>query len=302
MSRHEEMRSRFHRISSPRFSPDDLTRLFLWLREPERPIRPATIREIGDFVAHADTREKGPVTYELRDFLFHARMMHRLGPNIELTNLPTDFVPTVRRNFERLPKDLILLETGLKRRDAKQALETILSNFHRTPNGGFTYGLNTVARSEITVLTCVLQHYDVKAVFTADDVTREFFTAAQRSMLIERTDKQAQQRMKPILAMFSMQSMHRTTIVLEDQWRATLNAGTYEGELAVFASAVVQTHEPGGRLGIRVPIFTTGLNANEWCDESLEVGPYIVWETPIELSADKKLVTLESPASGPRTE
>jgi hypothetical protein len=92
--------------------------------------------------------------------------------------------------------------------------------------------------------------------------------------------------------MYSMQAMHRTTIVLQDPWKALLKAGTYEGKLAVFAETGVGTHKQGELVGIRVPIFTTDLNADEWCGDRLEVGEYVLWEMPIELTPERKLVAL----------
>lgn len=112
MSRYDEIRSRLHRllVASP-LRTDDLTLLFLWLRE--RAAGLAVIREIGDFVAHADERQKGPVTSEFRDFLLHSRMLHRLGPSIDLLQLPFDFVPILSRNLGRLPKEVVTCETGV---------------------------------------------------------------------------------------------------------------------------------------------------------------------------------------------
>lgn len=292
MSRQDEMRSRFHRLLGPRLFPNDLTFLFLWFREPERPIRPPTIREIGDFVAHADTREKGPVTDELRDFLSHARMMNRMGPSIDLANLPPDFIPNTKRNFDRLPRDLIERKTGQRWKDARRNLDAMLSKFGPTPSGWITIKQKSIVRAEFEVLLCTLQHYKAEPAFTADDLLRDFIVAAQKSHFIDKVGHLTRERLKPALAMFALQSMNRTTVVLKDQWRATLDAGTYNNELAVFASTVVQTHEPGGWTGLRIPIFTTGVPANDWCEEGLEVGEYVVWECPIDLSAEGKLVAL----------
>ncbi|MDG2571327.1 hypothetical protein P7L87_27620, partial [Vibrio parahaemolyticus] len=288
----DEMRSRFHRLLGPRLFPNDLALLFLWLREPERPIRPPTVREIGDFVAHADTREKGPVTDELRDFLSHARMMNRIGPSIDLANLPPDFIANTKRNFDRLPRDLIERKTGQRWKDARRNLDAMLSKFGPSPNGGITIKQKSIVRVEFEALLCALQNYKAEPAFTADDVLRDFIMAAQKSNLIDKVDRPTRERLRPLLAMFALQSMNRTTVVLKDRWRATLDAGSYRNELAVFASTVVQTHKPGGWTGLRVPIFTTAVPARDYCEDGLEVADYVVWERPIDLSAEGKLVSL----------
>jgi hypothetical protein len=58
---------------------DDLDRIFLSLRE--RSYGRASIREIGDFVAHRDKREKGLVTEKVRDIFtsFEAWIRSLLG-------------------------------------------------------------------------------------------------------------------------------------------------------------------------------------------------------------------------------
>jgi hypothetical protein len=121
---------------------------------------------------------------------------------------------------------------------------------------------------------------------------------AGKNKLIDRGSDQLKPKLNPLLSIFALQSMHRTVVLLEDQWRATLSAGTYQSELAVFASAIVETHVPGHKIGITVPIFTTGLPASEWRENTLKVGQYEVWDMPIELTPEKKLTSLVLPDAG----
>jgi hypothetical protein len=79
------------------FHPDDLTRLFLWLRE--RSYGAASIREVGDFVAHSDERTKGVVTDELRGFFAHLRLSVRNLGKTNPTGLQADFLTVTRANF-----------------------------------------------------------------------------------------------------------------------------------------------------------------------------------------------------------
>ncbi|WP_157934789.1 hypothetical protein [Microvirga ossetica] len=183
----------------------------------------------------------------------------------------------------------------MKPKEARRILDALLSKFGPAPDGGATLVHGSVMPPEIGVLQCVLRYYNARAVFTADHVTRDFLMAAQKNKLIEGRGDQFKEKLKPLLAMFTLQAMHRTTILLERQWRATLNAGTHQGELAVFASTVFEAQRPGPRHGIQAPIFTTGIPAREWCDAALDVGEYVVWDKPIEIGPKGKLTALILP-------
>jgi hypothetical protein len=95
MARDVEMRRRTMRLLDGDFRPDDVSRLFLWLRERSHGL--ASIREIGDFVAHSDTRKKGVVTEETRDFLKYLSLrLPNCSRRVDLSDLPSDFECTGR--------------------------------------------------------------------------------------------------------------------------------------------------------------------------------------------------------------
>lgn len=66
-----ELRSRVQRFLAGDHRVADLNRVFLALRDGC--YGRASIREIGDFVAHREHREKGPVTDAVRDILLSFR-------------------------------------------------------------------------------------------------------------------------------------------------------------------------------------------------------------------------------------
>src|SRR3954453_18158076 len=95
MARDLEMRRRVQRLIAGEFRPDDVRPLFLWLRERSYGI--GSIREIGDFVAHSDTREKGPITDDARDyFKYLALRLPNKDRKVDPANLPSDFARTLR--------------------------------------------------------------------------------------------------------------------------------------------------------------------------------------------------------------
>jgi hypothetical protein len=146
----------------------------------------------------------------------------------------------------------------------------------------------------------------VRPAFTADRLYKEFVDTLLVNDLLARSEVKRFAWTKPIAALFAIEHLHGSSVLLEDEsvvnLRATAYGDPYNGErtLGVGAYMIIRrkygTGEPLKVLHGSV-VFTTQLCADDWCDETLAQRPFAPWwSVPIELTNDKKLSKV-SPSS-----
>ena len=84
------MRIRVKRLLHGKFRPDDITTLFLHLRD--RHGGRESVREMGDFVAHPDRRDRGMTAKQVGTWFTYMRfrLLAQQGP-LDIMNLPINF-------------------------------------------------------------------------------------------------------------------------------------------------------------------------------------------------------------------
>jgi len=289
MSRELELRNRVLRLANGEFRPEDLSRLFLWLRT--RSYGVASIREIGDFIAHSDERFKGLTTDDMRDFFRFLRFAPPVHTKTYLADVPGDFVLAVEGNFRRIESNLIKRDTGLKRKAAEAALKTATAKFLPKKDGGL-YLARELTTEEVDVLKCCLSYIVVKPVLTDETLFRDFLFVLEKNRLLEHNGKSLLKTLKAPLALFAIAHMHQTSV--EDGWTADLWGGHSDDQLHVFASAPTWPGSGGSTVLVAAPIFSTSLRPVEWCAPELlsfpDNGNH--WFCGIELTSEAKLVPL----------
>lgn len=107
---------------------EDLDRLFLALRD--RPSARSSVREIGDFVAHRDQREKGPVTQKARDIFISLQSWVRISVLCEPFTL-ADIRRVAEANLRVATDAQLAARLGLKRAVIKSVLAQALKKIER---------------------------------------------------------------------------------------------------------------------------------------------------------------------------
>lgn len=296
------VRARVERMLKGDYRVEDLTRIFLWMRT--RSYGRQTVREVGDFVAHADERTKGIGTDATRDFFAALRhSVPNLGKSNNLSDFPPSFRDAIVANFRLLDPEIVRRDTGLGKRAAALALASFLRDLHQLPSGNLS--ATKITSHEFKLVECLSQYIVSKPAFTDVGLFADLSTVLQKEQLLKPDEAAAFAKAMPFTSLFAMTSMHQCAIVLEDGQRSKLSL-YYSSEgntrrLGISAAAVL-TASNGSDLTISGPFFGSSLEATEWCEAGLLQGAvhaeYGVlatshkWDCPMELGTNGKLAML----------
>jgi hypothetical protein len=287
-----ELRRWVERMLSGEFQPAGLDRLLPNLRFKTHGA-PSMV-EIGHFLAHNDTRDKGPITDEARDFFAVMQLqIPRIGQALDLSNVPAPFCRAVRSTFRKLDPIVLQRETGLKKKIAKRVLETALGKFSVRPDGRLRLA-DTLSSDEGVLVQACTRRIIVRQAFTDDDLFRDFCLMLEKNNLLKPGEVSGLSGIKAGLTLYAVARLHLTELQLDGGARATLRGGV-DGEGSINLSADAEVTANDGRLvGVLSPMITTQLKAAEWCDAGLFNSPpqNCHWRCPVEITPEPRIKPL----------
>ncbi len=259
---------------------EDLDRLFLDQRESAHGRE--SFRELGDFLAHRDERDKGPVTQRVRDVFTSFRVwsfgLRGLTPTID------DLRAAGVANLNLLADEELEAECGLRREVAKLKFERGL----RTLFAG-----HLMSDRQMKLFNYLGNRFVWKPAFTDEVLFEDFVEVSIRNQVLLAGDRPRMESERSLLTLYAIARLHGSVIKVADGQMATLYAGFANDERRL--EVKVDLGSDGWEKPVHVPIcmFWTGLRAEDHCDASLlgNLGEPLwnSWKQPIELSADRKL-------------
>jgi len=273
-----DLRYRVQRLLRGERRPDDLDRIFLGLRE--RSYEYASVREIGDFVAHRDQREKGPVTQKVRDVCLSllSWLEIRQGCPFDLAHIRK----VAAANLRNATDSQLKTRLGLSRNAAKSKLERALRKAEK--------GKDATQRERL-VVDYLGGAFIWNPAFTTSDIICELSAMLVKTGLMQPAEVDAFRAIAPFLALYVITLMHGSAVILEDGNRVKLIAGFFnrQGQLEVKAQLVF--HDLGKPVFAPICMFWTELLGIDHCTEPLASDPS-AWLKPLEIGADGKLALL----------
>lgn len=264
------MQRRVERLLRGDRRPDDLDRLYLNLRD--RAHGRASVREIGDFVAHRGERDKGPVTSRVRDIFIslHSWASGLLGqtPTLEQARKVT------AANLRIATDEQLQHRLALRRTVVASVLEQAFRKLEQ--------GRQTTER-ERRVVNYLGSAFIWNQVFTDEEVEADLAFVLERLKLLNHDDCARLHTVAPFLTLYVITLLHGSAIRLDELGRAELFA-TYRNEqqrLEVKATLIIT--DIGKPMIAPVCIFWTGLSAASWCDPSL-LECRVEWDGPLEIN------------------
>jgi hypothetical protein len=274
-----DLQKRVQRLLRGERRSDDLDRLFLGLRD--RSHGRESVREIGDFVAHRNQREKGPVTQKARDvFLsFHSWFRIRSGQPFDLAHIRK----VSAANLRVATDDQIAARLGLTRSVAKSVLEQALRKLEN--------GKEATAREKLAV-DYFGGAFIWNPALTDTVVMDDLASLLVKTNLLPAAERTAFETLSPFLALYVITLMHGSTVLLDDGGRAALVGGYDNDQGRLEVKARLQFTDLGKPVSAPVCMFWTGLRGEDHCAERLCLDPE-AWLGPLEIDAQGKLAPLD---------
>jgi hypothetical protein len=277
----EDLRGRVRRLLAGSHKVNDLDRLFLALRD--RSHKRESVREIGDFVAHRDERQKGLVTQTGRDVFTSIDVWSlRLRGRKPSTQ---DIARAAWANFRLASDNQLKVGCGLQRGTVKGRLKSGLSKLERG---------ETLAAQEIKVIDYLGDRFIWKPAFTDEQLFTEFRDVLLLNSIIVNSDILALDGIKTFLTLYAISCMHGSAVVLENGTRAELLAGFFNQKRCLEVKMQIGFDDAPKPIMAPICLFLTSLQPEDHCEAKLlELGikgqPPFAWSEPLEVGSDGRL-------------
>lgn len=288
MARTDEAQRRAERVLRGDGSKADLAMLFLWLRR--RTYGNHAVDDIGDFVAHADERNGGVAWRGAKHF---ADMAVSFVSNVRPTPSMSPLEAITLRAWGALnamPPDEILRDTGLGQDAVKKIIKRGLKRLYYF-NGELVLAPGLTPREQQ-----IFEHFTTilvsRPAFTDEELERQFINALVKNRLVAKHPSKPTPNLRENLALFALEAMHLTRLLLPRYGEALLKAGHLGGMSEddppfLSVSVSVPLHRIDNPSFVVSPIFTTGLDARLWCEPPLISTPF--WDFPLEINSSGRL-------------
>lgn len=279
----DDLRHRARRFLAGEHDVHDLDRLLLGLRS--RCGAQACLREVGDFVAHRDTREKGLLTQVGRDVFTSVDVWSRKLRGLDASW--ADLTRAAHANLRLASDEQLRAGCGCSRGTAKGRLDRALTKVDagRRPT-----------EKEVRVLGYLANRFIWRPAFTAAQFASDFEEVLLRTGLMGGDRVELAERTRTFLALHALAVMHGSAILLEGGRRARLLAGFANSLRVLEVKVEIAFDELPKPLFAPVCLFATELCPDAHCEPALLDPAYPVlpshWDFPIDLGPQGRLVRI----------
>jgi len=249
----------------------DLANLFLYARD--RPDGRPSVKEIGDFVAHHNERERGIITDATRDWLsivlFHAPALMNPGRVLFANALPPTIIDYLRVMLDRLDPAELRKHLKIKQKDGYKELKQIIEQLNGNADDTFWFSPRSERQTKIFNYVCSV--IAIKPAFDGDRLSRDLLAILRSAGAITHDEMKQTERLSYLFQMFAVSIMHNSRVVAKDQAPILLKAGgaSESPGLSVFAAVPAGKNPFGTSVFLSAPIFHTSLIGVHCCEPEL---------------------------------
>jgi hypothetical protein len=282
------------RLLRGEFRLDDLANLFLYARD--RCSGNRAVKDIGDFHAHHNERDRGIITDSTRDWFavvryFSWRSYPPGGPNLDYTRMP----PATRDYFKiaanRVEPRFIRQHTGLNRAAAQKMMLDLVERLTPNPDGTWALPIKLAVKEGVLV-NCVSSQMVVKPAFSGDDLCDGLLSTLKREGLLSRSELRAGTKtLRSTILLFAVAAMHNCVVQIGDGTTTQLKAQPDIVRKTINVNAPVPTRFKNW---FSSAMFTADLDPSVHCHpDLLEHNPLYMqvpsWDFEVEVAPDKLL-------------
>jgi hypothetical protein len=272
-----ELRQRVERYLRGDCRVADLDRIFLGLRDRCHGL--ASIREIGDFVAHRDQREKGAVTDTVRDIHLSLDSWLHQGEG----RFP-DLAKAKRicaANLRTATDAQLDARLGLRREVVRSVLAQAIRKMEADR-------FEKVTQREQAVFNYLAGAFIWNPAFTDEQVGSELAGLLTKTGALRPVERAAFDANHDFLTLYVTALMHDTAVVMDDGSRFALFAGFDNDQRRIEVKARIELAGWGKRVTAPVCIFWTRLIGTDHCSDDLAAVPG-KWSGAIEIDSSGRL-------------
>jgi hypothetical protein len=272
-----ELRQRVERYLRGDCRVADLDRIFLGLRDRCHGL--ASIREIGDFVAHRDQREKGAVTDTVRDIhLSLQSWLHQSeGRFPDLAKAKRICAANLRTATDAQLKARLGLRREVVKSVLMQAIKKIEAN-----------RFEKVTKRERTVFNFLAGAFIWNPAFTDEQVNGDLAGLLAKTGALRPEERAAFDANHDFLALYVTALLHDSAVVMDDGSRFDLFAGFDNEQGQIEVKARIELAGWGKPVTAPVCIFWTRLVGTDHCSDDLSALPG-KWSGAIEVDSSGRL-------------
>lgn len=286
----EQLKARLNRLMSGDLRTEDVAKLYVGKRSSSH--GHASFRELADFAAHPDLRNKGPVTERIRD------MRTTFKPMIDNAFVPKS--ATIEQLLARAVSNLRMandeqikrFSNGLSRKQTEATLKSALEKMRAKAVG-------SLSPLERLILIRFGDSVIWNPALRAQEVFEDFRAVMIKNKLMTEKDCSKLGGARTLIILHAITAMHGTEFDLGDQIGGTLQAGfdNQYGNLEITTAPHLTGHPKS--VSLKIAMFWTDLAGKDHVCEKLlnRPGP---WDFPIEIHDNKLCPIGEAPAAMPR--
>ena len=295
-------RFRVSRIIRGETDPRDLDQIYLWLRS--RSFGLGAVKDLGDFVAHADEKDRGLVwdkasliskviRYKLPRIMKNqepGEQELRQAKDAIIAAFDLDEAASIKKNFR----------VGQKR--AKKILIGVLSKLHFV---GGKYQWNNVTSLERRFYDHYSKVLIVREAFSQNTLVSQLAECLIRNGVLAKSDCHKIDKVADFIGLHALAAMHLCTIIIHGEvpCKLQISIDNHKDEkpwslkinciIPILDSNVINKLENGEEFSISFSIFSTDCDTlNHTSPELLERFGCNFWDIPVELNINKILTSV----------
>ncbi|MCP4409272.1 MAG: hypothetical protein GY807_16270 [Gammaproteobacteria bacterium] len=268
-----DLKARLERLMGGDLQVDDITKLYVGKRSASH--GRASFREIADFVAHPDLRNRGPVTDRIRDMRTTFKPMLDRSIKDETPSLEDLLARSVSNLRMASAEQIERLAGGRKRRQVEKIL---LSAVGKLRNGA----VNALTKDEVRVAISFGDRLIWNPALRAQEVFEDFRHVMEKNGLLQKSDSRKLDSIRPLVILHAIAVMHGTAFDLGDGMTGELQAGFNNSYGCLEVTAILTLDDYPKDVFLKVGLFWTDLLGRDYVEPALidHPGP---WSFAIEI-------------------